>query len=97
LDIPLNIEARRTGQTAGSLVGFLNGECTRDCLGIFFVGGFSVAEPLIILTGENDRAGFCAITAAGTLGSINIAGFLGNEGFEVAFRSFDFVNFSACD
>jgi hypothetical protein len=42
LDIALDVEARRTGQAAGCLVGLLDGESAGDGLGVPFVGGLTL-------------------------------------------------------
>ncbi len=75
----------------------MNGKCTRDGLSVFFVGGFPVTKALVVFTGQGNGTDLRAIAAAGALCGVYIAGLLGDEGFEVPFRSFNFINFSACD
>jgi hypothetical protein len=97
LDITLHIETRGARQAAGGFIGFLNGKCARNGLSIFFIGRFAVTEPLVVFAGKGNRTDFRTVTAAGALGWIDVTGLLGDEGLEVSFRSFNFINFSACD
>jgi hypothetical protein len=97
LYISLNIDSRRTCQATGGFIGFLNGKGTGNCLGVLFIGGFAVAESLVVLIGQSNRADFGTVTATGAFGGIDVPGLFGDEGLEIALRAFNFINFSACD
>jgi hypothetical protein len=91
LHIPLNIEARGAGQTAGGLIQLLNGKGTRYGLGISLIGGLSVAQTLIILTGQYYRTYVDAITTGRTFGSINITWGFADSNLEIPFIAFNLL------
>ena len=97
LNVALDVQSGRAGHTAGGLVRFLDGKRTWNGLGIFFIGGLSVAESLVVFAGQGDRAHLDAIAAGSAFVRIDVAGFLFNIGFEIAFGTFNFVNFGIGD
>jgi len=96
LDITLNIDSRRTGETARSEVRLIDGICTGDCLGIPFKGGFFYRKPFIIFIGKGYRANLAALPTACAFGQINKTGFLLYEGSEITDAPLKLFQFRVC-
>jgi hypothetical protein len=93
----LNIEACGAGQTAGGLVQLLNGKCTGYGLGISLIGGLSVAQTLIILTGQYNRAYVDTITTGRTFGRINKTRGFADSNLEIPFIAFNLLDIGTGD
>ena len=97
LYIPLHVDARRTGQAAGGLVGLLDRKGTRNGLGVTFIGCLAVAQSLIVFVGQGYGACFGAISARGAFGRVDEAGGFVDGNCEIAFRPLDLFYFRAGD
>jgi hypothetical protein len=97
LHVSLNIQACRAGQPTRRLVRFLNGKGPGYGLGVFFIRGLAVTEAVIVFIRQGYRADLGTIAAGGTLGRVNIAGFLMKGDFEISFRAFNRFNFRTGD
>jgi hypothetical protein len=97
LNIGLDIQPGRTGQSTRCLVGLLNGKSAGDRLGVSFISGLAVTKALIIFIREGDRTDFGTIAAGSTLVRVNIAGFLMKGDLKISLRAFKCFNFRTRD
>ncbi|VBB42355.1 hypothetical protein TRIP_B200495 [uncultured Desulfatiglans sp.] len=97
LHVALNIQAGRAGQSAGRLVGLLNGECAGNRLGIFLEGRLSLGKALVIFARQVDGTDCGAIPAGRTFQRIDVSGGLVQGDGEGTLLTRNIHDFSAGD
>ncbi len=88
LHVALHIETARAGQPTGGFVGFLDGISAGNGLGVLLEGGFFGTQTFVVFARKIHRTDRGALTTAGTLVKINVAGVLTYPGLEITGLAF---------
>ncbi len=88
-NVTLHTDMGRTPRLAGGDAPFRNRKGAWNGLGIFFKGGLSQGQSLIVFIRPGYRTHLCAVTARGAAGGVNVTWLFPNCDLEIAFRAFN--------
>ena len=83
-NVTLHTDVGRTPRLAGGDAPFRNRKGAWYGLSIFFKGGLSQGQPLIVFIRPGYRTHLCAVTACGAAGGVNVARLFSNRDLEMA-------------
>ena len=88
-NVTLHTDVGGTPRLAGSDTPFRDRKGARNGLSIFFKGGLSQGQPLIVFIRPRYRTYLCAVTTCGAAGGINVTRPFSNRYVKIAFRAFN--------